>query len=77
MFTRLVELVSKRGKARELSSTINDKIVPILKKQPGFVDASKKNNRGLWMLQNRPAGGLVVVAVDPSDIGMLHCWFLP
>ena len=38
MFTRVVELVSKQGKARELSSTINDKIVPILKKQPGFVD---------------------------------------
>ena len=38
MFTRVVELVSKKGKARELSSTINDKIVPILKKQPGFVD---------------------------------------
>jgi len=38
MFTRVVELVSKQGKARELSSTINDKIVPILKKQAGFVD---------------------------------------
>ena len=38
MFTRVVELVSKQGKARELSSTINDKIVPILKKQPGFAD---------------------------------------
>ena len=41
MFTRVVELVSKQGKARELSSTINDKIVPILKKQPGFVDAER------------------------------------
>ena|SRR2546425_3865727 len=38
MFTRVVELVSKPGKSRELSSTINDKVVPILKKQPGFVD---------------------------------------
>jgi heme-degrading monooxygenase HmoA len=38
MFTRVVELVSKQGKARELSSTISDKIVPILKKQPGFAD---------------------------------------
>ena len=38
MFTRVVELVSKQGKARELSSTINDKIVPILKKQAGFED---------------------------------------
>jgi heme-degrading monooxygenase HmoA len=38
MFTRVVESISKQGKARELSSTINDKIVPILKKQAGFVD---------------------------------------
>ncbi len=38
MFTRVVELVSKQGKAGELSSAINDKIVPILKKQTGFVD---------------------------------------
>jgi len=38
MFTRVVELISKQGKSRELSSTINDKIVPILKKQAGFVD---------------------------------------
>src|SRR6266849_5520275 len=38
MFTRVVELVSKQSKARELSSTINDKIVPILKKQAGFED---------------------------------------
>jgi quinol monooxygenase YgiN len=38
MFTRVVELTSKPRKSRELSSLINDKIVPILKKQPGFVD---------------------------------------
>ena len=36
MFTRVVELVSKQGKARELSSTINDKIVPILKNNLGL-----------------------------------------
>jgi heme-degrading monooxygenase HmoA len=38
MFTRVVELTSKSGKARELSNTINDKVLPILKKQTGFVD---------------------------------------
>ena len=38
MFTRVVELISKQGKSRELSSAINDKVVPILKKQAGFVD---------------------------------------
>jgi quinol monooxygenase YgiN len=38
MFTRVVELTSKSGKAKELSKTINEKVVPILKKQAGFVD---------------------------------------
>ena len=38
MFTRTVEVTSKSGKARELTSTINDKVLPILKKQAGFVD---------------------------------------
>jgi heme-degrading monooxygenase HmoA len=38
MFTRVVELNSKSGKARELGNTIDDKVLPILKKQAGFVD---------------------------------------
>ncbi len=38
MFTRTVEVTPKSGKARELASTINEKVLPILKKQPGFVD---------------------------------------
>ncbi len=38
MFTRVVEFTSKSGKAKELSDTINEKAVPILKKQRGFVD---------------------------------------
>src|SRR5437899_13102683 len=38
MFTRTVEVTPKSGKARELPSTINDKVLPILKKQAGFVD---------------------------------------
>ena len=38
MFTRVVELTSKLDKAKELSNTITEKVVPILKKQPGFVD---------------------------------------
>ena len=38
MYTRVVELTSKSGKARELSTTINDKVLPILKRQGGFVD---------------------------------------
>ena len=38
MFTRIVEVATKSGKARELSTIINDKVLPILKKQAGFVD---------------------------------------
>jgi len=38
MFTRTVEVTPKSGKARELANTINEKVLPILKKQPGFVD---------------------------------------
>jgi len=32
MFTRVVELTSKSGKAKELSKTIDEKALPILKK---------------------------------------------
>ena len=38
MFTRVVEMISKSGKSQELAHTINDRAVPILKKQRGFVD---------------------------------------
>jgi heme-degrading monooxygenase HmoA len=38
MFTRVVELTSKSGKSKELANTIDEKAVPILKKQRGFVD---------------------------------------
>jgi heme-degrading monooxygenase HmoA len=38
MFTRVVELTSKSGKSEELAKTINEKAIPILKKQPGFLD---------------------------------------
>ena len=38
MYTRLVEITSKSGKARELCNTIEDRVLPILKKQKGFVD---------------------------------------
>lgn len=38
MFTRAVEIQTKKGKARELSQTVNDKVLPLLRKQPGFVD---------------------------------------
>jgi quinol monooxygenase YgiN len=38
MFTRTVELTAKPGKARDLSTLINEKVLPILNKQTGFAD---------------------------------------
>lgn len=38
MFTRVVEITAKTGKAKELTRTINDKVLALLKTQPGFVD---------------------------------------
>jgi quinol monooxygenase YgiN len=38
MFTRTVEVTAKSGKAKELANIINDQVLPILKKQTGFVD---------------------------------------
>jgi heme-degrading monooxygenase HmoA len=38
MFTRAVEITSKSGKATELANLIHGKVLPILRKQTGFVD---------------------------------------
>lgn len=38
MFTRVVEMTTKTGKARELSRTINEKVIQLLENLPGFVD---------------------------------------
>lgn len=38
MFTRIVEVTSKAGKARDLTRTVSEKVLPILKAQPGFLD---------------------------------------
>lgn len=38
MFARTVDLVSSRGKTRILNETIHNKLLPILRVQPGFVD---------------------------------------
>lgn len=38
MFTRIVEVTTKAGKAKELTRTINDKVLALLRTQPGFVD---------------------------------------
>ena len=38
MFSRVVAVRTKEGKARQLAKTIQDKILPILESQTGFVD---------------------------------------
>jgi quinol monooxygenase YgiN len=38
MFTRIVEITAKNGKAKELSRTIGDKVLALLRQQSGFVD---------------------------------------
>jgi quinol monooxygenase YgiN len=38
MFTRVVTVRTKPGKARALAKTIHEKILPILQDQQGFVD---------------------------------------
>src|SRR6266702_541148 len=52
MFTRIVEVNTKPGKTKQLSDTINDKVLPILRNQKGFVDetvlvSDKEDNRVL------------------------------
>ena len=60
MFTRVVELTTKPGKNRQLADTIDEKVLPILKKQKGFVDetvfvSDKEDNRvlvlGFWNIK--------------------------
>jgi len=38
MFTRVVEIQAKTGKARDLARTIEEKALPMLRGQTGFVD---------------------------------------
>ena len=38
MFTQVVAVRTKPGKAREFTETIHDRIVPMLEDQPGFVN---------------------------------------
>jgi len=38
MFTRVIEVQSKPGRARELCQIVSDKVLPVLRNQPGFVD---------------------------------------
>ncbi|MGC2323570.1 MAG: antibiotic biosynthesis monooxygenase family protein [Terriglobales bacterium] len=56
MFTRILELQTKPGKARELCSTIAEKALPILRNQPGFVDT-------LVMVSNTQSDRVVAISL--------------
>ena len=54
MFTRVVEITAKQGKTKDVAETIQEKVLPILRKQPGFVDeivlvSTAETNRILGM----------------------------
>ena len=38
MFTRVVEITTKTGKSHEVANTIFTKVLPVLRKQSGFLD---------------------------------------
>lgn len=38
MFSRIVEINAKAGKGKELARALNDKVLELLRDQPGFVD---------------------------------------
>jgi quinol monooxygenase YgiN len=54
MFTRIVEITAKQDKTKEVADTIRERVLPILTKQPGFVDeivlvSTTETNRILGM----------------------------
>jgi quinol monooxygenase YgiN len=54
MFTRIVEFTAKQGKTQEVAELLQEKILPILTKQRGFVDeivlvSTAEKNRILGM----------------------------
>ncbi len=38
MFARVVEIKTKVGKAKEVADTVHEKVLSMLKQQPGFID---------------------------------------
>jgi len=38
MYTRVVEVRAKKDKITQFTNVLNDKIIPLLREQPGFVD---------------------------------------
>jgi heme-degrading monooxygenase HmoA len=61
MFTRIVEMTVKSGDAREVTRTINDKVLSLLRNQPGFVDE-------IMLVSEQNPGRLVAISFwDTKD----------
>ena len=56
MFTRVVEVQAKPGRAKELCNTIAERALPILRNQPGFVDE-------LVLVSNSQADRVLAISV--------------
>jgi len=56
MFTRVVEVQAKPGRARDLCNTISEKALPILRNQPGFVDE-------LVLVSNSQADHILAISI--------------
>lgn len=44
MYARMIQLTAKSGQAKDLSKVMQERALPILKQQPGFVDALALNS---------------------------------
>ena len=62
MFTRVVEITSKSGKTHEVANTIHEKILPILRKQTGFVDETVPDSEQTLFDRQLPCRSVVYVA---------------
>jgi len=56
MFTRVVEVQAKPGRAKDLCTTIAERALPILRNQPGFVDE-------LVLVSNSQADRVLAISV--------------
>ena len=44
MYARMIQLTAKSGQGKDLSKVMQERALPILKQQPGFVDALALNS---------------------------------
>jgi hypothetical protein len=58
MYTSVVDLTTKQGKARELTQAANNKVRPLLEKQTGFVDVTVIVSTRSQIASSRSASGI-------------------